>query len=952
MKKNISFVLAVMMLIANFAVLSFAADTNTTFKDVTDTTKYSKSILTMVKLGVVNGYAEDNTFRPEAGIKRSEFTAVITRAMGIANGATGVSPFTDVAQDHWALKNIIAASSREIVNGMGDGTFHPEDNVTYEQALKMVVCALNYKNVAEAAGGWNAGAYFNQAVTLGLTKDVGPEAQRNSPAPRGVVAQIMYNALNAKVADEKTSEVTDDTFLNRFLKMEMAEGTIVGVENDVTADCEVGLGLYQMALVSKNKTIVLDFKDYGEKTSILPHLGQDVLVFYSLASSGDANKLVILDTETTENETIEISYEDIIDYSNGKIEYYNQSGRKTDVEFETDDITLFYNKKAVEENVESELSARLDPVNTDTFLYGTVTLTDSGFDRTIDMVEIMDYDYLVSARTVSSSNYTVTNKMKFVGAKNILESVVLNPEKKSPALIVEDSNGVSMQPTAIKVNNIVMVAKSKNEDAITVKVSSKTVDGEMRALSKSEGTVYIDAQKYGITKDCIAYLEAEEGGEIENGKKGKFYLDAFGNIAYATLNVNSDTMVTGYLVKANYDYENDNVVLRVIVPGKGYESYTLDEKVVVDNDPNKSYADIETYLQNKAKKFQSEEYEIAKDDDGNLKTTNANQLVKLEVKNNVVTEIITVGEEFGNTDNSTGLLKLTEKPLEYKRSGTTFTSKDSSKKRFFTNNNTVFIYVPEDRSETSAYKKYSASSLATTTYYRLEPVNVTKSNMAEIVVIYGTKEKAAVTDITPLSILASAPEDYLDASEDILTKFTLFTNSNVIKTVDIDEDEDVTGMQPGDIFRYAATMDKMAGDIKVCIKYADIKEELAGGAYDWTDDKFVFGSQQKIWELQIPYTAATMYNVIETDEETSAIYVTRDGFVDGKLPEENADWVNLGSAKIIKISDNGQEVLADDEGTEFGILDLAEAKIVGDKCSKIAVIRQGSEKASLIVIYE
>ena len=40
---------------------------------------------------------------------------------------------------------------------MGDGTFAPDAPVTYEQALKMVVCTLGYVQFAENLGEWPEG---------------------------------------------------------------------------------------------------------------------------------------------------------------------------------------------------------------------------------------------------------------------------------------------------------------------------------------------------------------------------------------------------------------------------------------------------------------------------------------------------------------------------------------------------------------------------------------------------------------------------------------------------------------------------------------------------------------------------------------------------------------------------------------------------------------------------
>ena len=55
------------------------------------------------------------------------------------------SDFTDVDASHWAKNYIQTAYNLGIIAGMGDGTFAPDAPVTYEQALKMVVCTDVYK---------------------------------------------------------------------------------------------------------------------------------------------------------------------------------------------------------------------------------------------------------------------------------------------------------------------------------------------------------------------------------------------------------------------------------------------------------------------------------------------------------------------------------------------------------------------------------------------------------------------------------------------------------------------------------------------------------------------------------------------------------------------------------------------------------------------------------------
>lgn len=61
-----------------------------------------------------------------------------------ADNAKGETAFDDVVADYWASGYINLASKQGIINGDGNGKFRPQDDVKYEEAIKMVVCALGY----------------------------------------------------------------------------------------------------------------------------------------------------------------------------------------------------------------------------------------------------------------------------------------------------------------------------------------------------------------------------------------------------------------------------------------------------------------------------------------------------------------------------------------------------------------------------------------------------------------------------------------------------------------------------------------------------------------------------------------------------------------------------------------------------------------------------------------
>ncbi len=49
--------------------------------------------------------------------------------------------FSDLNQSHWAYENIMRLSNAKIVNGYEDGTFRPENMVTYGEFMKLVICS-------------------------------------------------------------------------------------------------------------------------------------------------------------------------------------------------------------------------------------------------------------------------------------------------------------------------------------------------------------------------------------------------------------------------------------------------------------------------------------------------------------------------------------------------------------------------------------------------------------------------------------------------------------------------------------------------------------------------------------------------------------------------------------------------------------------------------------------
>ncbi len=192
LKRLMSVVLSVVMLLS--MVISTSA---ATFTDVAESDKAFEAVEILAALKILEG-KEAGVFDPDANIKRSEFAAVICRAMN--QSPVGVASFTDVAADHWAYNYIAWAASQKIVNGRGDGTFDPDANVTYNEAITMIVRAMGYEYyVEEYLGGFPTG-YARVAGSYKIDAGVNT-ANGNAAATRADVATLVYNAFSAPLMD-------------------------------------------------------------------------------------------------------------------------------------------------------------------------------------------------------------------------------------------------------------------------------------------------------------------------------------------------------------------------------------------------------------------------------------------------------------------------------------------------------------------------------------------------------------------------------------------------------------------------------------------------------------------------------------------------------------------------------------------------------------------------------
>lgn len=189
------------------------------FTDITDPA-VAEAAEVLRLLGVVNGTG-GTSFNPGGTLTRAEFCKMAIEIMGKGEEASAQmnrTIFLDVKGDHWARGYInLAASTRlgateeggggeMLMVGVGDGTFRPNQTITFAEAVTIMMRILGYTASDVASGSsWYSG-YLSSAAVIGLTDGV--SLTWNSTITRGQTAILFENMLYTNPKGAETPYLT------------------------------------------------------------------------------------------------------------------------------------------------------------------------------------------------------------------------------------------------------------------------------------------------------------------------------------------------------------------------------------------------------------------------------------------------------------------------------------------------------------------------------------------------------------------------------------------------------------------------------------------------------------------------------------------------------------------------------------------------------------------------
>lgn len=142
MKKLVTILIFILLISSLFTVKAFAAE----YSDILSEER-SEVLEILSVYNLLNGYS-DGTFRPGNCVTRAEMSKIAAILAGYDEFTKGMtSTFSDM-QGHWAERYVEIINELDILKGYENNTYEPDKYVTYTESVVAILKILGYKDSA------------------------------------------------------------------------------------------------------------------------------------------------------------------------------------------------------------------------------------------------------------------------------------------------------------------------------------------------------------------------------------------------------------------------------------------------------------------------------------------------------------------------------------------------------------------------------------------------------------------------------------------------------------------------------------------------------------------------------------------------------------------------------------------------------------------------------------
>ncbi|HIT84526.1 MAG TPA: S-layer homology domain-containing protein [Candidatus Ornithomonoglobus intestinigallinarum] len=525
MKKFNTILLAVILL-ANIIFVNTSA-----FSAASENNSLENRQKTLIALGIMSENSE-GVIDNEKQITRAEFAASLAGFLNVNPTLLATSSYYyDVPVDAWYTNAVNTLTEYRIISGDENKMFYPDNVITVNEAVKMVVCLLGYRVFADGKGGYPNG-YTATASELGLL-DAMPQGTQLTNEHMTI---LLYNALDIQMTQMDFSggdvSVSDNgkTLLEYYKNIYEGEGVIESI---------YGMTSFG-STVSRRSDAVIDGINYTSDDfgSLRDNFGRRVRFYYYDNESEGTRELVYIEPWYTDDVMV-ISDDDFAGYdsASGVISYY--SGNRTLTARLGRDAVIIKNGAVIDTDVSNSL-------NIDN---GELKLIDSNGDGAYDLCCVEELKTVI-AKFVNAESRTITYEQ--VSGDTALKNASMEFPGEAMALTIYSSTGAVVDFNAITSGAVLDIAVSADNSSAVIYINTDTIEGTLESIMHSEAEMSVNGTRYKY------YPAMTELYPVNPGDSGIFKLNHYGKIAYFERRASDgETLPVAYLIKAYIFTEGD-----------------------------------------------------------------------------------------------------------------------------------------------------------------------------------------------------------------------------------------------------------------------------------------------------------------------------------------------------------------------------------------------------------
>lgn len=567
MKKTISIILTVLMLILNLQINFVIAE---------DTVLKPEEAGLLEALALIN----EDGFAEEDYLTRAEFCNVICRLFNfsVVTGESNV-PFRDIDDTHPYFYEVSLLYNRGIIKGLSKYQFAPNRYITKDEAATIAVTALGFAEIVKSENS----SMLAKANELGIFDGI---SLTENNVSEDMVKKLMYNILFAPIAKVASSgkgisyETDEALMMNEIYDLYEVKGVVT--ENSVTS-------FYGESSIGDDQ-IKIDSSLYINATENLDSLmGYSVFAYVIYDKDGEGTVIYAYENEK-KNNVSEFMSEDITDLNDSLLSF-DSDGKEVKVEF-SNSMDVIYNGIGIKSYTTSTLKPK----------YGHIKLIDHDTDKKADLAIVTEYKGMVVQNVVSSdTEFNVYDKY----GNNIVADLV-----EKDCMINVWKNGQAAKISDIVSGSAILLVDSGARETrriINIYLFKEKISGVLAGIDDKEITV--DDKSFEISP----YLDIE-ATKYYMSKQVSCYVDINDRLAFVTVESGEQY---GFLYRGVWQEDSEDLLLRVLTTDNEWKAYLLADKINFNTESKKD-SDVYTALLNGKSSVEQQVIRFETNEDGKI----------------------------------------------------------------------------------------------------------------------------------------------------------------------------------------------------------------------------------------------------------------------------------------------------------------------------------------------